>query len=75
MVSLIVGIVLIGFCVLACLPAGLGWGADIISFLKGFAPCFAAFCGLVSLFIGFADIKDKKEAKKEEEAAKSAEEK
>lgn len=74
MVSLIVGIVLIGFCVFACLPNGLAWSAEVISFLKGFAPAFAAFCGLISIFIGFADIKDKKEAKKEELAAKSSEE-
>ncbi len=74
MVSLIVGVVLIGFCVFACLPNGLAWSSDVINFLKGFAPAFAAFCGLVSVFIGFADIKDKKEAKKEELAAKKAEE-
>lgn len=74
MVSLIVGVVLIGFCVFACLPNGLGWSSDVINFLKGFVPAFAAFCGLISVFIGFADIKDKKEAKKEELAAKNAEE-
>ncbi|HBP09663.1 MULTISPECIES: hypothetical protein [unclassified Treponema] len=73
MVSLLIGIVLIGFCVFSCL--GLNWTSDIVSFLKGFAPCFAAFCGLISVFIGFADIKDKKEAKKEENAAKSIEKK
>lgn len=73
MVSLLIGIVLIGFCVFSCL--GLNWTSDIISFLKGFTPCFAAFCGLISVFIGFADIKDKKEAKKEENVAKSIEKK
>ncbi|MBQ0039234.1 MAG: hypothetical protein KBS64_02250 [Treponema sp.] len=72
--SLIVGVVLIGFCVFACLPNGLGWSGEVINFLKGFAPAFAAFCGLVSIFIGFADIKDKKEAKKEELAAQKTEE-
>ena len=40
--------------------------ADVIAFLKGCAPVFAAFIGLICLFIGAADIKDKKEAKKEE---------
>lgn len=74
MVSLIVGVVLIGFCVFACLPNGLDWSSDVINFLKGFIPAFTAFCGLISIFIGFADIKDKKEAKKEELAAKKAEE-
>lgn len=76
MVALIVGLILIAFCVFACLPAGMGlaWGADIVNFLKGCAPVLAAFVGLVAVFIGIADIKDKKEAKKEELAAKEAEE-
>ena len=74
MVSIIVGVILMAFCAFACLPCGLGWGADVINFLKGFVPAFAAFCGLISVFIGFADLRDKKEAKKEELAAKKAEE-
>ena len=76
MVALIVGLLLIAFCVFACLPAGIGlaWGADVVNFLKGCAPVLAAFVGLVAVFIGIADIKDKKEAKKEEIAAKEAEE-
>ena len=76
MLALIVGLVLIAFCVFACLPAGTGlaWGMDVVNFLKGCAPVLAAFIGLVSVFIGFADIKDKKEAKKEEQAAREAEE-
>lgn len=78
MVALIVGVILIAFCVFACLPAatcglGLTWGADVINFLKGCTPVLAAFIGLIAIFIGFADIKDKKEAKKEEQAAKAAE--
>ncbi|HNQ98075.1 MAG TPA: hypothetical protein PKH81_08285 [Treponemataceae bacterium] len=35
-------------------------------------PILAAFIGLVSIFIGIADLKDKQEARKEEEAAKAA---
>lgn len=70
MVSLIVGVVLCAFCVFACLPSGLGWNGQVVEFLKGFAPVFAAFCGLMSIFIGFADIKDKSEAKKEDKASK-----
>jgi uncharacterized membrane protein len=75
MVSLIVGILLIAFCVFACLPAGLGlaWSTFIVAFLKGAAPVFAAFIGLIAVLIGLADIKDKKEAKKEELAAEKAE--
>lgn len=79
MVALIVGILLILFCVFACIPAeafgfGLTWGPEVISFLKGCAPVLAAFIGLMAVFIGIADIKDKNEAKKEEKAAKQAEE-
>lgn len=67
MISIILGIFFIGFTVFACLPMGpLNWGADIISFLKGFAPVISVFLGIICFFIGAADIKDKKEAKQEE---------
>lgn len=69
MISLILGLVFIAFTVFACLPNGLGWATDIIAFLKGCAPVLTALVGLVAIFIGIADIKDKQEAKKEEEAA------
>ncbi len=74
--ALIVGFVLIAFCVFACLPSGVGlaWGTYVLDFLRGCAPVLSAFVGLVAVFIGFADLKDKKEAKKEELAAKEAEE-
>lgn len=74
MVALIVGILLMAFCAFACIPAGLAWGAFVIDFLKGCVPVLAAFVGLISVFIGLADLKDKKEAKKEELAARKAEE-
>ena len=66
---------MIAFCVFACLPAGMGlaWSAEVIAFLKGASPVFAAFIGLIAVLIGLADIKDKKEAKKEELAAEKAE--
>ena len=73
MIAIIAGILLIGFTVIACLPQCLNWSQDIISFLKGAAPVAAAFVGLIAFFIGFADMKDKKEAKKEE-LARQAEE-
>lgn len=67
MISIILGLVFIAFTVFACLPMGpLAWGSDVISFLKGCAPVLAAFLGFICIFIGFADIQDKKEAKKEE---------
>lgn len=66
MTALIIGIVLLLFTVFSILPAylhGLGWGQDIILFLRGSLPIFAAFIGLFAIFIGIADIKDKKEDK------------
>ncbi len=76
MVALVVGIVLMAFTVFAALPPetfgfGLGWGTDIVLFLRGCMPILAAFIGLISVFIGIADLKDKEEAKREEAAAKA----
>ncbi|MCF0242415.1 MAG: hypothetical protein HUK25_07230 [Treponema sp.] len=74
MIALIVGIVFIVFTVFAVLPQfPLNWGTEVIAFLKGCAPVLAAFIGLVCVFIGAADIKDKKEAKKEELAERLSE--
>lgn len=77
MVALIVGIIMILFTVFSVFSPevagfGLGWGKEIIQFLKGCLPVLAAFIGLVAIFIGIADLKDKKEAKKEEAAAKAS---
>jgi hypothetical protein len=76
MVALIVGIILIAFTVFAALPPdvagfGLGWGKDILLFLRGCLPILAAFIGLIAIFIGIADLKDKKEARKEEAQARA----
>ncbi len=70
MVSLIVGLLLCGFTVIAVMPSFLDWSAEVVFFLKGFAPCFAAFVGIIAIFIGIADLKDKSEAKKEEALSK-----
>ena len=75
MVALIVGLLLIAFTVIAALPSVLGWGPEIVLFLKGFLPFFTAFVGIIALFIGIAVIKDKNEAKKEEAASKQQESK
>ena len=70
MVALILGILFIAFTVFSVLPSmPLAWGDEVIYFLKGFLPCFRAFIGLIAILIGFADIKDKSEAKKEEREA------
>ena len=66
MVSLILGFLLVAFTVFAVIPQGLDWKDDIVLFLKGGVPVFTAFVGIISVFIGIADIKDRKEAKKEE---------
>ncbi len=77
MVSLIVGLVLILFTVFAAIPPqllgfGLGWGEYILLFIRGGIPILAAFVGLIAVFIGIADLRDKKEAEKEEEEAKKS---
>lgn len=76
MVALFVGVILMAFTVFAALPPetfgfGLGWGSDILLFLRGCMPILSAFIGLISVFIGIADLKDKEEAKREEAAAKA----
>lgn len=74
MFALIIGIIFVAFTVFAVLPAcPLNWGPEVIAFLKGGAPVLAAFIGLVCVFIGIADIKDKNEAKKEAQAESKAE--
>jgi hypothetical protein len=66
MKALILGLVIIAVAVCAVLPAGLGWWGDVLTFLRGALPVIAAFIGLIAVFIGIADIKDRAEAKKEE---------
>jgi hypothetical protein len=66
MKALILGLVIIAAAVCAVLPAGLGWWGDMLAFLRGALPVIAAFIGLIAVFIGIADIKDRAEAKKEE---------
>ena len=71
MLAMIIGLLLIAFTVFAALPGFIGWGAEIVAFLKGAAPVLSAFIGIIAIFIGIADIKDKREVKKEEEASKN----
>ena len=65
MKALIFGFVVIVIAVLAILPAGLGWGDDVLTFLRGALPVIAVLIGLLLIFVGIADIKDRIEAKKE----------
>jgi len=71
MKATIIGIVVIAAAVFAILPAeaigfGLGWGSDVLAFLRGGLPVIAILIGIIAVFIGIADIKDRAEAKKEE---------
>lgn len=72
MISILVGIFFVAFTVFSVLPAGpLNWGSEVIAFIKGSLPVLSGFFGLICFFIGAADIKDKKEAKKEEKASEN----
>lgn len=75
MIALLIGLLLILFAVYAILPFpwALNWWPQVVEFLKGGVPLMAAFIGLISFFVGVADIKDRIETKKEEEEEKEAE--
>ncbi|MDR0303007.1 MAG: hypothetical protein LBI04_11950 [Treponema sp.] len=71
MKATIIGLLIIAAAVFAVLPAeslgfGLGWGDDVLVFLRGGLPVVAVLIGLIAIFIGIADMKDHAEAKKEE---------
>jgi uncharacterized membrane protein len=66
MKALILGFAVLAVAVLAVLPAGLGWWQDVLAFLRGSLPVIAVFIGLILIFVGVADIKDKAEEKREE---------
>jgi len=65
MKALILGFVVIVVAVMAVLPAGLGWGEDVLTFLRGAFPVILCLIGLMLIFIGISDIKDRAAAKKE----------
>jgi hypothetical protein len=73
MKSLFIGVVVLAAAVFAALPPdtagfGLGWWKDILVFLRGGLPVIAVLIGLVAIFIGIADLKDRAGAKKEKES-------
>lgn len=76
--ALIVGLIFTLFAVYAVLPqsvsfAVLNWWEQVKVVLAGGLPILALFVGFIAILIGIADIKDKIEAKKEEqEEAKAA---
>ena len=65
MKALILGFVVIIVAVLAVLPAGLGWAEDVLTFLRGSLPVVAVLIGLILVFVGIADLKDRVETKKD----------
>jgi len=71
MKAILIGIVILGAAVFAILPKdilgfGLGWADDVLVFLRGGFPVLAILIGVLAVFIGIADMKDRAEAKKEE---------
>ena len=80
MKSLIIGIVILAAAVFAAFSQDIfGWGPrwwdDVLTFLRGGLPVFAVLVGIIAVFIGIADMKDRAEAKKEEAEAAKAENK
>jgi hypothetical protein len=71
MKSVILGLVILAAATFAILPPealgfGLGWGNDVLVFLRGGLPVIAVLIGLIAIFIGIADMKDRAEAKRED---------
>jgi len=71
MKSVIIGIIILGAAAFAILPRsvigfGLNWGGDVLAFLRGGLPVLAIMIGVLAVFIGIADMKDRAEAKREE---------
>jgi len=71
MKSVILGLVFLAAAAFAVLPPeafgfGLDWGKDVFAFLRGGLPVLAVLIGIIAIFIGIADMKDRAEAKKEE---------
>jgi uncharacterized membrane protein len=73
MKAVILGFAVIAVAVLAVLPAGLGWAQDVLAFLRGSLPVIAVLIGLILIFVGVADIKDRAEERKEGKEGKSEE--
>jgi len=69
MKAIIFGLVFLAAAAAAIIPQGLAWWPDVLIVLRGGAPILAAMIGLLAVFIGIADLKDKAEAKKAEAEA------
>ena len=65
MKALVLGFAVILVAVLSVLPAGLGWWEDVLAFLRGALPITALFIGLILIFVGISDLKDRFDARKD----------
>ena len=72
MKALILGFAVIVVAVLTVLPFGLGWGQDVLAFLRGALPVIAGFIGLILVFVGIADIKDIADERREKNRESTA---
>jgi len=64
MKAIILGLLIITTALLAILPIGLGWGEDVLIFLRGVLPVIFGLIGLIMVFVGITGIKDRIDAKK-----------
>ena len=65
MKALILGFIVIILSVLLVLPIGLGWWEDVLTFLRGALPVISFLIGIILVFTGITDIKERVDAKKE----------
>jgi hypothetical protein len=65
MKTLILGLLFIAAAVLAILPTGLGWGEDVLTFLRGALPVIFGLIGFIMIIAGITGIKDRIDARKE----------
>jgi uncharacterized membrane protein len=68
MKALLFGLIILA----AAVAGGYFWWDYVLIFLRGGLPVLGLLIGLLALFIGIADIKDKAAAKKEEQEAEEA---
>ena len=69
MKAIILGIVIIAAAVLTIIPAGLAWYDDVLMVLRGALPLLGGLIGIILLFAGISDLKEKADAKKENNAS------
>jgi len=66
MAALLIGLGALLITLFLVFPFGLSWWQDVLLFVRGAVPVVLFFVGIVSCFIGIADLKDRRDAKREE---------